>query len=116
MAGCQTNRRMPLSGWDALLAATVAALVTVVVTPLTARLAVRLGAVDAPSDRGLSDRPTPRLGGLAIFAGVVVATLIWLPFHEPWTGVLAGAALITVVGAIDDVFDLPALVKLLGQI
>jgi len=107
---------MSLSGWDALFACVVAAFVTAAVTPLTARLAHRLGAVDAPSERGLSDRPTPRLGGLAIFVGVAVATLIWLPFEEPWTGVLAGAAVITFVGAIDDVVDLRPALKLLGQI
>jgi UDP-GlcNAc:undecaprenyl-phosphate GlcNAc-1-phosphate transferase len=116
MSAWQTNRRMSLSGWDALFACVVAAFVTAAVTPFTSMLARRVGAIDAPSERGLSDRPTPRLGGLAIFAGIVVATLIWLPFEEPWTGVLAGAALITLVGAVDDIFDLPAAVKLGGQV
>ena len=107
---------MPRSGWDALFAAVVAAVIVAAVTPLTMRLAARLGAVDAPRDRGLSDRPTPRLGGLAIFAGVAAATLIWLPVAEPWTGILAGAAVITVVGALDDILDLPAAGKLAGQV
>jgi UDP-GlcNAc:undecaprenyl-phosphate GlcNAc-1-phosphate transferase len=106
---------MQLSGWDALFACVVAAVLTAVLTPLTSRLAFRLGAVDAPSDRGISDRATPRLGGLAIFAGVLAATLIWLPFEEPWTGVLAGAALITVIGTLDDIFDLHPALKLAGQ-
>ena len=46
-----------------------AAVVTFALTPLSARLATRLGAVDQPRGRGLSERPTPLLGGLAIFAG-----------------------------------------------
>jgi len=53
---------------------------------------------------------------LAICAGVLTAGLIWLPFHEPLKGILAAAALITFFGALDDLFDLPPLVKLAGQV
>ena len=54
---------------DALFAFLVAAGVAVLLTPLTIRLARRVGAIDQPRERGLSDRETPRLGGLAIFVG-----------------------------------------------
>lgn len=101
---------------DALLAFVVALLVAGAVTPLAARLAVRVGAVDRPRERGLSDRPTPRLGGLAILAGVLAAGAIFLPAGEVTRGILGGAAVITVVGALDDVFDLHPAIKLLGQI
>lgn len=106
---------------DALYAFLVAAAVTALLTPLTMRLATALGAVDEPRERGLSSRATPLLGGLAIFAGVVVAMLAFLPSgyggsDELWRGVLIAAAVITVVGALDDRYDLPPLVKLAGQI
>ena len=106
---------------DALYAFLVAAVVTALLTPLTMRIAKAVGAIDEPRERGLSERPTPLLGGLAIFAGVIVAALIWLPAgyseaHELWHGVLLAAALITLVGALDDRFDLPPVVKLAGQI
>ena len=58
---------------DALYAFLVAAAVTALLTPLTMRIARALGAIDEPRERGLSERPTPLLGGLAIFAGVLVA-------------------------------------------
>ena len=58
---------------DALYALLVAAAVTALLTPVTMRLARRLGMIDEPRERGLSDRPTPLLGGLAIFGGVLVA-------------------------------------------
>jgi UDP-GlcNAc:undecaprenyl-phosphate GlcNAc-1-phosphate transferase len=95
------------------------------------RLARRVGAVDRPRERGLSADQTPLLGGLAIFAAVVVGGLIWLPTrtaapHVPhgftpsspvyWHGVLLAALVITFVGAIDDRFDLHPATKLLGQI
>jgi UDP-GlcNAc:undecaprenyl-phosphate/decaprenyl-phosphate GlcNAc-1-phosphate transferase len=106
---------------DALYAFLVAAAVTALLTPLTMRIARAVGAIDEPRARGLSERPTPLLGGLAIFAGVLVAALIWLPegYGEAprlWHGVLLAAALITLVGALDDRFDLPPIVKLAGQV
>ncbi|HTU97081.1 MAG TPA: MraY family glycosyltransferase [Solirubrobacteraceae bacterium] len=118
--------------WDAVFSFLVATAVAAAATPLAARLARRLGAVDQPKERGLSQRPTPLLGGLAILAAVLVAGWIWLPpkiflphvLHGPagsggvvhiWA-VVAGACLITLVGAIDDVWDLPPVLKLLGQI
>jgi UDP-GlcNAc:undecaprenyl-phosphate GlcNAc-1-phosphate transferase len=69
---------MNRTGLDALFAGLFAAIVTFAVTPLSARLAVRLGAVDQPRGRGLSERPTPLLGGLAIFAGAGGAMALWL--------------------------------------
>jgi UDP-GlcNAc:undecaprenyl-phosphate GlcNAc-1-phosphate transferase len=101
---------------DAVYAFAVAFAVTALVTPLTARLAVRVGAVDAPRERGLSSGGTPLLGGVAIFAGAATAALIWLPSEGVWRGILAAGALITVVGAADDRWELPAAVKLAGQV
>ncbi len=64
---------------DALYAFLTAMVAAAALTPFVARLAARLGAVNQPRDRGLSDEPTPLLGGLAIFAGVFLAGAIWLP-------------------------------------
>jgi UDP-GlcNAc:undecaprenyl-phosphate GlcNAc-1-phosphate transferase len=107
---------MPRTGWDALLAGAVAAAVTAALTPVTSWVARRVGAVDEPGGRGLSDRPMPRLGGVAIFAGLLVAAYAWLPHSHAYRGVILAAALIMVVGAIDDVVDLHPAAKLLGQV
>jgi UDP-GlcNAc:undecaprenyl-phosphate GlcNAc-1-phosphate transferase len=107
---------MPLDELDALAAAAVAAAVTAALTPLVARVARRLGAVDEPRERGLSNRLTPLLGGVAIFAGVLAAALAWLPRDATFTAILAGAALITLVGALDDILDLSPAAKLAGQV
>ena len=93
---------------DALLGFLVALVVAAILTPLVARLARRIGAVDAVKERGLAREATPLLGGLAIFAGVLVAALLFLPMSEPIKGILAGAALITAVGALDDWRELGA--------
>ena len=106
---------------DAVFTFLTAAIVTAVLTPVTMRIATAVGAIDEPRERGLSDRATPLLGGLAIFAGALTAGLIWLPAGyfkqgQLWHGVLLGAGVITIVGALDDRFELPPVVKLAGQV
>jgi UDP-GlcNAc:undecaprenyl-phosphate/decaprenyl-phosphate GlcNAc-1-phosphate transferase len=101
---------------DALYAFLVALAVAALLTPLVARLAVRVDAVDEPRERGLAARSTPLLGGLAILAGVLAAALIWLPLDQQTTGILLGAALIALVGAADDVHELSPAIKFAGQI
>jgi len=117
--------------WHAAFALLLAAGIAALLTPLAARFARRVGAIDFPRARGLSERPTPKLGGLAILAGALVAALVWLPAtirlpHVPHTppgsggtvhtwAILTGAALITLVGAIDDWRELSPPVKLVGQ-
>ena len=107
---------MPPTTWDAVAAAVVAALVVVCLTPVSNHLAHRIGAVDEPRARGLSDRPMPRLGGVAIFTGVLVGALLFLPLDGRFGAIVTGAAVITIVGAVDDIFELSAPVKLAGQI
>jgi UDP-GlcNAc:undecaprenyl-phosphate GlcNAc-1-phosphate transferase len=101
---------------DALYAGIVAFAVAALLTPLVARAARRVGAVDAVKERGLAREATPLLGGLAIFVGAVVAGLAFLPDNERTRGILMAAALITAVGAWDDIRDLPPGVKLAGQV
>jgi len=101
---------------DALLAAAAACAVTVALTPVVGRVARHFGLLDEPRDRGLSQRMTPLLGGLAIFAGVVVAMLVWLPMDATYRSILVGATIITLVWATDDIIDLHPALKLAGQV
>ena len=101
---------------EAVAGFAIAAVVTLVTTPLTARLAVRLGAIDLPRDRDLHESPVPRLGGLAILAGILVAALIFMPLDGQTRGILGGALVAAAVGSIDDLYDLPPAAKLVGQI
>lgn len=103
----------------------VSAGVTFAATPLVRRLSLRFGWIDHPSDRKVHPKPTPTLGGLAIFLGIVVALIVArvLPalagLYET-TSELDAAVLamvvIVVVGVIDDVRGLSALGKLAGQV
>jgi UDP-GlcNAc:undecaprenyl-phosphate GlcNAc-1-phosphate transferase len=101
---------------DALFAFIVAGALALLLVPLTDRLARRVGAIDVPDERSLHLAPTPRLGGLAILVGVLVAGLIWLPWGAETRAILGGAVAIAIVGFLDDVYELGAGPKLLGQI
>jgi UDP-GlcNAc:undecaprenyl-phosphate GlcNAc-1-phosphate transferase len=103
------------SNSDALFAFLVAGLLALLLVPGTRWLAVRVGAIDYPNERSLHIAPTPKLGGLAILGGALVAGLIWLPADNESHAILIGAVAVVWVGVLDDVFDLPAAVKLLGQ-
>jgi UDP-GlcNAc:undecaprenyl-phosphate GlcNAc-1-phosphate transferase len=99
----------------ALFAFGVAAVLAWLLVPVAERVAWRIGAIDEPNERSLHREPTPKLGGLAIFVGVAVALVLFLPWATQTQALLVGAVVITAVGVIDDVFDLPAVIKLAGQ-
>jgi UDP-GlcNAc:undecaprenyl-phosphate GlcNAc-1-phosphate transferase len=101
---------------DAALAFIAAAAIAWLLVPYVERLAFRVGAIDYPKERGLHNKPMPRLSGLAILVAVEVAGWIWLPSEGESRSILLGAVAIAGVGVIDDVHGLPALPKLLGQI
>src|SRR3954468_4473620 len=101
---------------DGFLALALAAVVSLLATPVAGALAWRIGAIDRPRERGLHQFPTPRLGGLAILVTVVAAGLVFLPQDRQTQGILIGAAVIALVGAADDILELPADFKLAGQL
>lgn len=98
--------------------------VTYTATPFVARLARSIGAVDRPSDRGVSQRPDmPLLGGLAVFAGILAGGLLafWrMEGAEPWggrlLGLLGGLTILVGVGIWDDRFGMRAWPKFGFQI
>ena len=65
--------------WDAVLSFVVAAVIAAALTPLAARLARRIGAIDMPRDRGLAERATPLLGGWRSSPRCWWPRLIWMP-------------------------------------
>ena len=99
------------------LAAGVAFIVAYVTTPPVKRFAEHVGAIDVPKDgRRVHDHPIPRMGGLAIFMGFVLSVLLFVNMTAPVMGLLFGAVIIAVLGAVDDIVSLKPMVKLLGQI
>jgi UDP-GlcNAc:undecaprenyl-phosphate GlcNAc-1-phosphate transferase len=100
---------------DALLAFAAAAAVALALVPLTRWLAIQVGAIDYPNERSLHTVPTPKLGGLGILGAALLAGFVWLPPDTESHAILYGAIAIAYLGFLDDVFDLAAVPKLLGQ-
>jgi UDP-GlcNAc:undecaprenyl-phosphate/decaprenyl-phosphate GlcNAc-1-phosphate transferase len=105
----------------------VTAAVTYLLTPLVRRVAVATRAIHAPRARDTHTEPTPLLGGLAMYgglvAGLIVAsrlTALQDPFEAAGSktaaGLLLAGALVVVVGFIDDRWGLSAISKLAGQV
>ncbi len=84
-------------------------------TPVARAFAWRIGAIDEPRERSMHQFPTPRLGGLAILLAVVAAAILFMPDNRETHGILIGAAVIAIVGAADDLLELSADFKLVGQ-
>lgn len=101
---------------DAVFAFILAAAIAWLLVPVAEGFARRIGAIDYPRERGLHDAPTPKLSGIAILIAIEAAGWIFLPNDGETRSILIGAAVIAGVGVVDDVFDLPALPKLAGQI
>lgn len=100
-----------------VLALASAFLISFVATPVVKAFARRVGAIDVPDEeRRVHDHPIPRLGGLAIFLGFILSVVLFAKIDRQIQGILLGAVIVVIVGAIDDIVPLPALLKFAVQI
>jgi len=109
-----------------LLCLAAAAAVTYLTTPLARHLALRWGAMAEVRDRDVHDTPTPRLGGLAMLAGLLAGLLLASKLPQMSSvfdgsgdliiALLSGAVIIVALGLIDDRWGLAAPTKLAGQV
>lgn len=95
----------------------IALLVSFASTPIASAIATRVGAVDKPNKRRINQVPIPRMGGLAIYFGFLVAVLCFADIaSSEIRGILLGSVMVVVLGALDDVYQLPAVLKFGAQI
>jgi UDP-GlcNAc:undecaprenyl-phosphate GlcNAc-1-phosphate transferase len=105
--------------YSTLFAAAASFLVVLILTPTVQKLALRLQIVARPGGRRVHTRPTALLGGVAMYIGFVVASVLTAKVYPDIGlgtqafGILAGATLMAVVGVIDDKFELPGSVQAL---
>src|ERR1700693_3513502 len=114
-----------MGGYAVVLA--VALGTTLLLTPFVRILSIRFGAVVAPSSdaRHVHTRPTPTLGGMAMFVGFLVAMAVashMSQFHEMFQsnsepfGIILGAGVMFVVGGLDDLIDVSPPAEVAGQV
>ena len=101
----------------AFAAFALAGVIAFAATPIVKNLAHKVGAIDVPKDaRRMHTTPIPRMGGLAIFLGFLLSVLLFVPIDRQMQGILLGAVIIVILGIVDDIMPLPALLKLVVQI
>ena len=101
-----------------------------VITPYTIRLAKKVGAIDKPEKRRINKEEIPRLGGIAVITGFLISSIyliVVMNFEKTLNlfgeeqyihklfGLLFGIIVLGIFGYIDDVKNIPAIVKLIGQ-
>jgi UDP-GlcNAc:undecaprenyl-phosphate GlcNAc-1-phosphate transferase len=94
----------------------IAAITAALLTPFVRNFSHRVGAVAMPGHRKIHKNITPSGGGLAIFAGFLTAALFFNRTSPEVLGFLIGGTVITGIGLLDDIFDLPPATKFFGQI
>ncbi len=111
---------------ELVLVLLIACTVTYLVTGVVRSVILRYGRMAAPRERDVHQVPMPRLGGVAMFTGLVVAVVVanqlpaltrgFPPVTPDMTAVLMAAFVIVVVGVVDDLYDISWVLKLGGQI
>jgi UDP-GlcNAc:undecaprenyl-phosphate/decaprenyl-phosphate GlcNAc-1-phosphate transferase len=101
-------------GWLYLMALAFA--LSLAGVPIVRSFARRWDVLDVPAARKVHKIPTPLLGGAAVYAAFAATVLFNFSFSLQLKGVAVGATMVVVVGVLDDVYDLPARLKLVGQV
>lgn len=112
---------------DCVIGFAIAFVISFVATPFVRKIAIKIGAIDVPKDdRRMHKHPVPRMGGLAIFIGIIVAIIYsiisssiennGIIFDDRIIGYIIGASIIVIMGIFDDRKPIKAIYKLIIQI
>ncbi|MDV2684316.1 MraY family glycosyltransferase [Alkalihalophilus lindianensis] len=91
-------------------------IVTLLITPLVRRFAIKIGATDKPNHRKVHQKLMARLGGLAIYIGFLIGFIVLQPDSTYMMPILIGSFIIILTGFLDDMIELSAKWKLFGQL
>lgn len=94
-----------------------ALIISFILTPLARKLAFKVGALDIPKDpRKIHKKPMPYFGGLAIYVAMMSCMFVYMPHSETNISIMIGATIIVLTGIVDDMYGMPAKIKLIMQI
>ncbi|MBI3814330.1 MAG: undecaprenyl/decaprenyl-phosphate alpha-N-acetylglucosaminyl 1-phosphate transferase [Nitrospinae bacterium] len=112
----ETKPYFEKSGERWLYIFSLALLLSYLTTPSARSLAIEMGIVDSPDERKIHHTPTPRLGGLAVYAAFALAVIYNFHFSSELKGVAIGATLVMLASLADDIMGLSAKIKLIVQL
>ena len=94
-----------------------AVIIAFIMTPPARRLAIKVGAMDVPKDpRKIHNKPMPYFGGLAIYISIMACMFVYMPHNTTNIHIMVGATIIVLTGIVDDMYDMPAKIKMLMQV
>lgn len=99
----------------------IAFIITMLITPLSKKLAIKVGAIDYPKKLGVHNKPMPLAGGSAIVISFIVTSCTVVPFMEGFIsleffGLIIGSIIITMVGFLDDIYQLSPKIRIFFQL
>ena len=94
-------------------------LLSLILMPLTIELLIKYNIMDQPNQRKIHTKPVPRMAGIAIYLAFAVPLFFFfshgvIPESEPWKGVLFGSGIALLIGCADDIWSIPAVIKLIA--
>ncbi|MEG0794866.1 MAG: MraY family glycosyltransferase [Bacilli bacterium] len=105
-----------VNGHNVFLMVLVTFLTSLVLVPISKRIAHHIGAIDIPNERKIHTKPTPRLGGLAIFLSFLFGYVLYGELNTQMLSILIGSFLLILVGIFDDIKPVKARYKFIVQI
>lgn len=102
---------------DLLVIFLMAFFITLIVTPIAKKLAFKVGAFDVPKDeRKIHTKNMPYFGGIAIYISIMACTIVFIDLDKTYMSILIGMTILLLTGLVDDMYDMPAKIKLCFQI
>ena len=90
--------------------------VTYFLVPFVIKIAYKYNLLDYPDERKIHNVATPRVGGIALFLGIIISLLRNLQFAKEILGLLIGLLIVFFISLLDDIYSLDAFIRLLAQI
>ena len=107
---------LEINGHNVLWIITLTFLVSVLLVPIVKKIANHVGAIDKPDKRKVHTKPTPRMGGLAIFLSFVFGYILFAESNYQMMSILIGGFILILLGIFDDINPIKARYKLLVQL
>lgn len=105
-----------INGINIFLMIIVTFIASLIFIPIVKKIANHIKAIDIPNERKVHTKPTPRLGGLAIFMSYLLGYILFGQLNNQMISILIGGFILIILGICDDIKPLKARYKLLGQI
>jgi UDP-GlcNAc:undecaprenyl-phosphate GlcNAc-1-phosphate transferase len=103
------------SEYSAYLIAGIASLaISIILMPITIFLLKKINVMDIPNQRKIHTEPIPRMAGIAMYLAFAIPVLIVAPDNIKWQGVIYGGGIALLIGCADDIWGVPALIKLIS--